>query len=124
MQNGERHVKGESIEIEAFTLISALNLGQFYLNKGVRMITWPELPNRIIRAEMAKRGASYADLVARLARIGVVENERSLRNKVARGTFSATFLLQCLVALGVMGLDLSSYELPPASDPGAPDQRI
>jgi hypothetical protein len=78
------------------------------------MITWPELPNRIIRAEMAKRGASYADLVARLAGIGVVENERSLRNKVARGTFSATFLLQCLVALDVMGLDLSSYELPSA----------
>jgi hypothetical protein len=76
------------------------------------MTTWGELPNRIIRVEMTKRSLSYADLAAHLGRIGVAENERSLRNKVARGTFSATFLLQCLVALDVMGLDLKSYELP------------
>jgi hypothetical protein len=80
------------------------------------MTTWTELPNRIIRVEMTKRSVNYADLAARLAGIGVVENERSLRNKVARGTFSATFLLQCLVALDVTGLDLGSYELPEAPD--------
>lgn len=83
------------------------------------MTSWPELPNRIIRVEMTKRSLSYADLAARLARIGVVENERSLRNKVARGTFSATFLLQCLVALDVMGLDLTGYELPAPPDSNA-----
>ncbi len=80
------------------------------------MTTWPELPNRIIRVEMTKRSLSYADLSARLAGIGVVENERSLRNKVARGTFSATFLLQCLVALDLKALDLSGYELPAPPD--------
>jgi hypothetical protein len=82
------------------------------------MVAWAELPNRIIRVEMAKRGLSYADLVSRLTRIGVAENERSLRNKVARGTFSATFLLQCLVALDVMAPDLKGYELPAGPDSG------
>lgn len=54
-----------------------------------------------IRGEMGRRGLSYRDLAERLATIGVEENERNLRNKVARGTFSATFWVQCMVAMGV-----------------------
>jgi hypothetical protein len=81
------------------------------------MTEWSDLPNRIIRVEMTKRSLSYADLAARLATIGVVENERSLRNKVARGTFSAKFLLECLVALDVTALNLNGYELPAAPEP-------
>lgn len=80
-------------------------------------MNWTDMPNRIIRVEMTKKGATYADLVVRLRRIGIIENERSLRNKVARGTFSATFLLQCLVALDVLAVDLNSYGLPPLPDP-------
>lgn len=80
-------------------------------------MNWTDMPNRIIRVEMTKRGATYADLVLRLRRIGIVENERSLRNKVARSTFSATFLLQCLVALEALEIDLKSYGLPHAPDP-------
>lgn len=76
------------------------------------MATWDELPNRIIRVEMTKRSKSYAELVTLLAQVGVIENERSLRNKVARGTFSATFMLQCLVAMDVLVVDLPSYGLP------------
>lgn len=43
---------------------------------------------------------TYAQLVARLAEIGVAEDERNLRNKVSRGKFTAAFLLQCLKAMG------------------------
>lgn len=81
------------------------------------MMNWTDLPNRIVRVEMTKRGATYADLVVRLRRIGIIENERSLRNKVARSTFSATFLVQCLVALDSLEVDLASYGLPPLPDP-------
>ena len=61
-----------------------------------------------VRAHMAQHGLSYADLEGRLRAIGVEENERNLRNKVMRGTFSAAFWVQCLVALGVRNLTLEA----------------
>ena len=81
------------------------------------MQNWTDMPHRIIRTEMTKRGINYAGLVERFARIGIIENERSLRNKVARGTFSATFMLQCMVAMDMMVLDLNGYELPQPAEP-------
>jgi hypothetical protein len=57
-----------------------------------------------IKGEMNKRGLTYADLARRLKLVGVEENERALRNKVARGTFSAVFFVQCLQAIGVRDL--------------------
>ena len=53
-----------------------------------------------LRAEMAKRGMTYRDLATALAGIGVEEDERNLRNKVARGTFTAAFYVQCLRSMG------------------------
>jgi hypothetical protein len=50
---------------------------------------------------MVKKGVTYDDLVARLAKIGVEETSENLRNKVARGKFMAAFMLQCLRAIGV-----------------------
>ena len=41
-----------------------------------------------------------------LRRIGVKEEEHNLRNKVARGKFTAAFFLQCLTAIGVQTLRL------------------
>lgn len=54
----------------------------------------------ILKAELKRRGLTYADLVARLAEHGVVESEANLRNKISRGSFTAAFFLQCLVAIG------------------------
>lgn len=54
----------------------------------------------ILKAELKRRGLTYADLVERLAEYGVVENEANLRNKISRGTFTAAFFLQCLIAIG------------------------
>jgi hypothetical protein len=64
-----------------------------------------------IRAEMARQGVSYAELTTRLGRLGVEDNERNIRNKVARGTFSALFFMQCLAALGMSELKLDHPEL-------------
>jgi hypothetical protein len=60
---------------------------------------------------------TYADLVEALGKIGVIEDERNLRNKIARSTFSASFLLQCLVAMGITTPDLNSYGIPQPSSP-------
>ena len=59
-----------------------------------------------IRALMVKRRITYAQLAERLRERGVDENERNLRNKVARGTFGAVFFVQCLEAIGLDTLKL------------------
>ncbi len=60
---------------------------------------WEEKAKGLIRAEMARKGVTYAGLAEQLAEIGIEDNERNLRNKVSRGKFTAGFLLQCLSAL-------------------------
>jgi hypothetical protein len=55
----------------------------------------------LLKAELKRRGVTYAQLAAKLAEIGVHETERNLNNKISRGGFSAAFLLQCLEAIGV-----------------------
>lgn len=67
---------------------------------------WEAKARGILRAEMAKKNVTYAQLVGMLESIGVAEDERNLRNKVSRGKFTAAFLLQCLTALGANKLDL------------------
>ncbi len=71
---------------------------------------WAEEPKRLLRAEMVKRGLTYDGLADRLAELGVIESTVNLRNKVARGKFTATFLLQCLTAMGARSLRLSEPE--------------
>jgi hypothetical protein len=60
---------------------------------------WELKARGLLRGEMARQGITYAQLVERLAAIGVKEDERNLRNKVSRGKFTAAFLLACLSAL-------------------------
>ncbi len=67
---------------------------------------WEDKAKGLLRAEMARRNVTYAQLVDRLAAIGINDNERNLRNKVSRGKFTAGFLLQCFFALGASSLRL------------------
>jgi len=67
---------------------------------------WAEDVKRLLRAEMTRRGVTYEGLSVRLAAIGVNDTAVNLRNKVARGRFSATFLVQCLTAIGARALRL------------------
>lgn len=62
---------------------------------------WEQLVKNMLRAEMMRRGVSYEQLATRLAAIGIEDNVLNLRNKVARGRFTAPFFVQCMVALGV-----------------------
>ena len=43
----------------------------------------------------------WEELVWKLADIGVMDSEPNIRNKLARGKFTAVFLVQCLEAIGV-----------------------
>jgi hypothetical protein len=53
----------------------------------------------LLKAELKRKGVTYAQLAEKLAALGVHETERNLNNKISRGGFSAAFLLQSLAAL-------------------------
>lgn len=67
---------------------------------------WVNQAKGLLRAEMARRAVTYDGLSQRLADMGVKDSAVNIRNKVARGGFSAAFFLQCLKALEVQKLDL------------------
>lgn len=67
---------------------------------------WAAEAKNMLKAEMKRRGMTYADLVMALLRVGVNETEANLRNKISRGGFSAAFFLQSLTAIGVTTLQI------------------
>ena len=48
---------------------------------------WEELVKGLLKAELKRRGITYAQLVGKLADIGVADSEPNIRNKLARGKF-------------------------------------
>jgi hypothetical protein len=61
---------------------------------------WQALVKGILKAELKRRNLSYADLAEKLATVGVKDEERNIANKIARGSFTAVFFVQCLEAIG------------------------
>ncbi|MGO4910576.1 DUF6471 domain-containing protein [Pseudorhodobacter sp. W20_MBD10_FR17] len=61
---------------------------------------WETKAANLLKAELKRKGVTYAQLVEKLKVIGVIEKEVNVRNKLSRGKFSAAFLLQCLEAIG------------------------
>lgn len=59
------------------------------------------LAQRTLKAELKRAGITYAQLSEKLAQMGIQEAEPNIRNKLARGKFSAAFMFECLKAIGV-----------------------
>ncbi len=60
----------------------------------------------ILKAELKRRGVTYAQLSEKLAAMGIQEAGPNIRNKLARGKFSAAFMIECLTAIGCQSLRL------------------
>ena len=71
---------------------------------------WASHVKGILKAELKRRHLSYHDLVKKLAEVGVTDNEPNIRNKIARGSFTAVFFVQCLMAIGCHTVRLSETE--------------
>ena len=67
---------------------------------------WEALAANLLKAELKRKGVTYAQLVEKLADIGVDEKEVNVRNKLSRGKFTAAFFIQCLEAIGTSQLRL------------------
>jgi len=65
---------------------------------------------RLLKSELVKRGVSNTDLVFLLNEIGIEETKGSIDSKISRGSFSATFLLQCLTVIGCQKIEIEDYE--------------
>lgn len=61
---------------------------------------WEAKAANLLKAELKRKGVTYAQLVERLIEIGVDEKEANVKNKLSRGKFTAAFLLQCMAAIG------------------------
>lgn len=61
---------------------------------------WNDKVKRLLKSELVRRGISHEQLVTLLADMGIEESKASIDSKISRGTFSAAFLIQCLVAVG------------------------
>lgn len=67
---------------------------------------WEDRAANLLKAELKRKGLTYAQLAERLDDIGVSDSERNIRNKISRGKFTAAFLLACLHAIGSRDLRL------------------
>lgn len=66
-----------------------------------------ERVSRYLKAELKRADVTYEELAARLARHGMKgETVDSIKAKLKRGTFAATFLLAALAALELEGVRL------------------
>lgn len=66
----------------------------------VEKTDWEARAANLLKAELKRKGVTYAQLVEKLAAIGVDDKEANVRNKLSRGKFTAAFFLQCLEAIG------------------------
>lgn len=66
---------------------------------------WRQVVQRILKAEMSKRGTKYQDLSDRLNTIGVNQSADNLRNKVNKGILGADLLLQIMYVLNMRKIE-------------------
>ncbi|MCZ8334297.1 MAG: DUF6471 domain-containing protein [Rhodobacteraceae bacterium] len=62
---------------------------------------WEEKAANLLKAELKRKGVTYAQLAELIG-----DKEVNIRNKLSRGKFTAAFLLQCLVCIGVTDVRL------------------
>lgn len=83
-------------------------------------VNWENEARRIVRAELVRRGVTYERLANRLQAIGVQETERSIANKMSRGTFPFVFVLQCMKVIGAASVSFELTEDVGAAGPNLP----
>ena len=67
---------------------------------------WEARDAAFIKAEVAKAEITYEELAKRMKKHGMAETKASVTNKLARGTFPASWFLAALAALELPGVSL------------------
>jgi hypothetical protein len=66
-----------------------------------------ERMKRFVKAELKRADVTYEELAAKLREMGFEETKVSVANKLSLGTFSATFLVAVMRAIGREHLNLA-----------------
>lgn len=70
---------------------------------------WAERAARHLKAELKRADVTYEELAERLKKHGFKdETKASVTNKLARGTFTATFFLASLAAIGCESVTIAA----------------
>ena len=75
------------------------------MNNLSKSADWRQVVQRILKAEMSKRGTKYQDLSDRLHTIGVNQSADNLRNKINKGILGADLLLQIMFVLNMRKIE-------------------
>ncbi|WP_287142183.1 DUF6471 domain-containing protein [Delftia sp.] len=67
---------------------------------------WEAEAKQLLKAELARQGVTYRELVNKLEILGIKDDEKAIGNRISRGKFTLVFFLQCMRAIGVQQLDL------------------
>jgi hypothetical protein len=67
---------------------------------------WAERAAAFLKHKLKDTEVTYDELAKRLKKHGMNETKASITNKLARGTFPATFFLACIAALELDGVAL------------------
>lgn len=74
---------------------------------------WHKRATTTLKTALAMQDISYKDLSRRLAAFGEDEPEKTLSNKINRGSFSFLFFIKCMYALGQREFRLELPTIPP-----------
>jgi len=74
------------------------------------MVNWNDKAKRLLKSELIKRGISNSELALLLKAIGVEETKASIDSKISRGSFSASFFIQCLSVIRCNKLEFEEYQ--------------
>ncbi len=67
---------------------------------------WAERAAAFLKHKLKETDVTYDELARRLRKHGLNETKASITNKLARGTFPATFFLACIAAMELEGVAL------------------
>ncbi|MFI4986213.1 MAG: DUF6471 domain-containing protein [Alphaproteobacteria bacterium] len=76
------------------------------MKAGNKPKSWEDRARLFLKAEIKRADVTYEELAKKLEKHGLKENSASIANKLARGTFAATWFLAVLAALELEGVRL------------------
>ncbi|MDV7341357.1 DUF6471 domain-containing protein [Terasakiella sp. A23] len=73
---------------------------------------WKKYAKSLLKSEIARKDLNFIEVSERLQELGIEESPQNISNKIARGSFSATFMLQVLHAIGSTDIHLDQVSNP------------
>jgi len=82
------------------------------MNKKTNKHAWEVAAKGLLKSEMIHREIDYTRLSERMVKMGIPNTSAdNLRSKINRGSFSATFFIQALIALGCEEINIKNLPI-------------